>query len=202
VRRLVFLLPGLVLAGCGGCGSGGTETVQVTTTLQVTTTVQAAPTESTSTTGPELPSNDPDDVTGQLDIRNFDATRTDDLIAVSLTTYEQWNSSVLAGPGGAKPGPNRITILYDVTLDGKPDYRGRMIWSGGELSLFISGRGSAFEPVPVERPDNVTAQFVHPVDVFFTSGPTKDIQIKALSVYNGALDKAPDDGKWLLLPKA
>jgi hypothetical protein len=198
VRRLALVLPALALYGCG---SGGTETVQVTTTLQVTTTVQAPATEPTETTGPELPSNDPDDVAGQLDIRNFNATRTDDLLAVSLTTYEQWNSSVLAGPGGPTPGPNRLTILYDVNLDGKPDYRGRAIWSGGELSLFISGKGSAFEPVPVERPDTVTAQFVHPVDVFFPSGAVGDMQIKALTVYNGALDKAPDDAKWVSLPK-
>ena len=198
MKRLLFLLlTGLLLAGCG---SGETETVQVTTTLQVTTTVQAGPTESTST-GPELPSNDPDDVPGQLDIRNFNASRNADLLAVSLTTYERWNSSVLAGPGGGSPGPNRITVLYDADLDGKPDYRGRMIWAGGELSLFISGSGSLFEPVPVERPDNVTAQFVHPVDVFFPTGGTKDMQIKAVSFYNGALDNAPDDGRWLSVPK-
>jgi hypothetical protein len=109
----------------------------VTTTLEVTTTVEAPPTEST---GPALPTTDPDDVDGKLDVRNLNATRTGDLIAVSLTTYEPWSSSILAGPPGEQ-GPNRITILYDVDLDGTADYRGRVIEAGGELSVSSAGRG-------------------------------------------------------------
>jgi hypothetical protein len=193
-----LVAPVLLFAGCGG---GRTETIEVTTTVQMTTTVQVAPNEPNSTTGPELPSNDLDDVEGQLDVRNFTATRAGDLLAVSLTTYEQWNSSVLAGPGGAKPGPNRITILYDADQDGVADYRGRMIWAGGELSLFIGGSGSQFEPVPIERPDSHTAQFVHPADVFFPSGSSDvDIQVKAVTVYNGMEDKAPEGREWLGVP--
>jgi hypothetical protein len=185
-----------LLLGLAGCSSGATVT-----TVQVTTTVEAAPTVA-ATTGPELPSTDPDDVGGQLDVRNFNATRTGDLLAVSLTTYAPWNSSVLAGPGGATAGANSITILYDVDLDGKPDYRGRMIWAGGALSLFISGSGSQFEPVPVERPDSTTAQFVHPADVLFTGGgPTDvDVQLAARTVFSGAEDDAPDAGQWLGVP--
>jgi hypothetical protein len=57
--------------------------------------------------------------------------------------------------------------------------------------------------VPVERPDNHTAQFVHPVDVFFpeAGAPTDvDIQIRAQTVYEGDEDEAPDDGQWLGVP--
>jgi hypothetical protein len=198
-RCLPFVLVALALPGCS---SGGTETVEVTTTLQVTTTVEGAPTIET-TTGPEIPTTDPDDVSGRLDVRNLNATRTGGLLAVSLTTYEPWNSSVLAGPGGTEQGPNRITILYDVDLDGRADYRGRMIWAGSVLSLFIAGSGSQFEPVQVERSDNHTAQFVHPVDVFFPAAgaPTDvDIQIRAQTIYEGQEDEAPDDGQWLGVP--
>jgi hypothetical protein len=198
-RGSSFVLALLTLAGCS---SGSTETVEVTMTRQVTTTVEAAPTVET-TTGPEIPTTDPDDVPGRLDVRNFNATRTGALLAVSLTTYESWNSSVLAGPGGAAQGANQVTILYDVDLDGKPDYRGRMIWSGGTLSLFISGSGSQFEPVPLERPDNHTVQYVHPADVLFVSfdRPIRaDIQLRAETVYEGQTDEAPDDGQWLGVP--
>jgi hypothetical protein len=195
----ILLVVLLVLAGCS---SSETETVEITTTVQATTTVEAvAPTVATTTTAPA--GNDPDDVDGQLDIRNLNATRTDDLLAVSLTTYEPWSSNVLVGPALGEQGPNRITIFYDVDLDGRADYRGRMIWGDGELALRLSGSGSEFEPIPIERPNNVTAQFVHPVDVFFVpSGGSSevDIQIRAKSLYNGQEDKAPDAGKWLRVP--
>jgi hypothetical protein len=96
-------------------------------------------------------------------------------------------------------GRNRITVLYDVDLDGGADYRGRFIFADGDLSVHLSGSGSAFEPIPVERPDNRTAQFVHPVDVLFlsVSGSTEgEVQIQARTVYEGAGDRAPDRG-WL-----
>ena len=195
----ILLVVLLVLAGCS---SSETETVEITTTVQATTTVEAvAPTVATTTTAPA--GDDPDDVDGQLDIRNLNATRTDDLLAVSLTTYEPWSSNVLVGPALGEQGPNRITIFYDVDLDGRADYRGRMIWGDGELALRLSGSGSEFEPIPIERPNNVTAQFVHPVDVFFVpSGGSSevDIQIRAKSLYNGREDRVPDAGKWLRVP--
>jgi hypothetical protein len=195
----ILLVALLVLAGCS---SSETETVEITTTVQATTTVEAvAPTVATTTTAPA--GNDPDDVDGQLDIRNLNATRTDDLLAVSLTTYEPWSSNVLVGPALGEQGPNRITIFYDVDLDGRADYRGRIIWGDGELALRLSGSGSEFEPIPIERPNNVTAQFVHPVDVFFVpSGGSSevDIQIRAKSLYNGREDRVPDAGKWLRVP--
>jgi hypothetical protein len=195
----ILLVVLLVLAGCS---SSETETVEITTTVQATTTVEAvAPTVATTTTAPA--GNDPDDVDGQLDIRNLNATRTGDLLAVSLTTYEPWSSNVLVGPALGEQGPNRITIFYDVDLDGQADYRGRMIWGDGELALRLSGSGSEFEPIPIERPNNLTAQFVHPVDVFFVpSGGSSevDIQIRAKSLYNAQEDKAPDAGKWLRVP--
>jgi hypothetical protein len=197
--RGILLVAVLVLASCS---SGETETVEITTTVQATTTVEAAaPTVATTTTAPEPAGNDPDDVDGQLDIRDLNATRNGDLLSVSLKTYEPWSSNVLVGTP-LKAGPNQLTISYDVDLDGKADYRGRVIFAGGELSVFISGSGSAFEPVPVERPNNKTAQFVHPVDIFFVSSGASskaDIQIRAKSLYNGEEDRAPDSG-WLKVP--
>jgi hypothetical protein len=191
------------LLALAGCSSGGTETVEMTTTVQVTTTVEAQSPTLATTTSAEPAGNDPDEVEGQLDVRNLNTTRTGDLLAVSLSTYEPWSSNVLVGPGPNRYGPNRLTILYDIDLDGAPDYRGKIVYSGGELSLYLTGEGQAFEPVPVERPNNVTAQFVHPVDVFFVpSGGSSDVdvQIRLRSLYNGQEDEAPDAGKWLRVP--
>jgi hypothetical protein len=198
VRWAAFLALLLVVPGCG---SGSTQTVEVTTTVQETTTVEApAPTGATTTT-PNPAGNDPDDVEGQLDIRDLNGTRTGDLVAVSLKTYEPWSSNVLVG-SPLKVGPNWLTIYYDADLDGHSDYRGRVIFAGGELSVFISGSGSQFEPIPVERPNAMTMQFVHPVDVFFTTlgdSSDVDIQIRAESFYNGQKDRAPDNG-WIKVP--
>jgi hypothetical protein len=190
--RRALLVAVLLVAGCS---SGETQTVEVTTTAEVTTTVEAP------TVAPKPVGNDPDDVDGQLDIRDLNATRTGDLLAVSLKTYEAWSSNVLVGTP-LKAGTNQLTISYDVDLDGRADYRGRVIFAGGALSVFISGSGSQFEPIPVERPNDKTAQFVHPVDVFFASSGSAsvtDIQIRAKSVYNGHEDRAPDSG-WLGVP--
>jgi hypothetical protein len=197
-----MLLAVLVLPACG---SGGDATT-VTTTVSQTVTVSAPPTTAESTTSAatttaEKPSFDPDDVDGQLDIRDLNAKRTSGLLAVSLTTYEPWSSNVLVGPAPNRAGPNRLVILYDVNLDGVTDYRGKIVFVDGTLSLSITGRGQAFEAIPVERPNNVTAQYVHPADVFFPSGSSKkDIQIQARSLYNGQQDKAPGDGMWLGVP--
>lgn len=194
--RWAVLLGLLVVAGCG---SGSTETVEVTTTVQVTTTVEAPATSTATTTAPKPAGNDPDDVDGQLDIRDLNATRTGDLIAVSLKTYDPWSSNVLVG-SPVKVGPNRLTVYYDLDLDGRADRRGLVIFAGNKLSVFLSGGGQQFEAVPVERPNDVTAQYVHPVDIFFVNGSSDvGIQIRAESFYNGQTDQAPDHG-WIKVP--
>jgi hypothetical protein len=194
--RPLLLLAVLVVAGCG---SGSTETVQITTTVQVTTTVEAQPTTSEATTTQQPAALDPDDVSGQLDLRDLTAKRNGDLLSVSVKTYDPWSSNVLVG-SPTDVGPNRLTIFYDIDLDGHSDRRGRVIFAGGRLSLFLSGGGQQFEAVPVERPNNVTAQYVHPVDIFFVGASSQtDIQIRAESFYNGEKDRAPDHG-WVGVP--
>ncbi len=200
MRRASLIL--LAVLALPACGSGGNSTT-VTTTVSQTVTVAAPPptTDGSATQPATKPSFDPDDVEGQLDIRDLSAKQTSGLLAVSLKTYEPWSSNVLVGPAPNQAGPNRLVILYDVNLDGVPDYRGKIVFVGGNLSLSITGRGQAFEAIPVERPNNTTAQYVHPMDVFFPSGSSKkDIQIQARSFYNGQQDKAPDDGMWLGVP--
>jgi hypothetical protein len=199
MKRLLPFLGILALAACGG--AGGTTTVAVTETVHVTTTVAPPPPPTSEGTTTEAPAGtDPDDVAGSLDIRDFKAKRKGSLITITISTYEAWDESVLTGDPLA-PGPNTLTVLYDVDLDQKADYRAKLIFSGGRLSAFISGSGSQFEPVPVRRPDDFTARFTHPLDVLSKlPAPESDIQLQARSVFAGETDRAPDGGQWLGVP--
>jgi hypothetical protein len=193
---LTALVAVAMLAACSS-DDDDAETVRAETrTAEVTT----------GTEPPEQPGSaeDPDDVTSPLDLESASAVRTGDLLAVSMTTYEEWGAEVLSSPRLDRPGPNRLTVLYDIDLDGRADYTGKIIFAEGALSVVIAGRGQAFEPVPVERPDDATAQFVHPVDVLFVVlGQEEvesdvDIQLRFESVVEGAKDRAPDRG-WMLV---
>jgi hypothetical protein len=195
--HLLTLIAVAVLASCSfDDGNGETVRAEQTTTAEVTTDAEP----------PEQPGlgEDPDDVTSPLDLEAVSAVRTGDLLAVSLTTYEEWGDEVLSAPRLGRPGPNRLTVLYDVDLDGRADYTGEIVFAEGALSVAIAGRGQAFEPVPVERPEDATAQFVHPVDVLFVVlGQEEvesdvDIQLAFESVVDGAKDRAPDRG-WMLV---
>ena len=197
MRRIAPLLGLVFLAACGGSG-GETVTVGVTQTVQVTTTVEA-PATSEGTTTQATPGTDPDDVSGSLDIRDFKASQQGGLIVITISTYDPWSSSVLAGDP-LDPGPNTMTVLYDVNLDGKTDYRAKLVYAGGRLSAFISGSGSQFEPLKVRRTDASTATFAHPVDIFTKLPPKGDIQLRAQTVFAGEEDRAPDDGQWLGVP--
>ena len=198
MRRVAPLIGVVALAACGGSG-GETVTVGVTETVQVTTTVEAPPTTSEGTTTAAQEGTDPDDVAGNLDIRDFKARQKGGLITITLSTYEAWAPNVLTGDP-LHPGPNTMTVLYDVDLDGKTDYRAKLVFAGGRLSAFISGSGSQFEPIPVRRPDAFTARFTHPVDVFTKLPANGDIQLRAQTVFAGEEDRAPDDGQWLGVP--
>jgi hypothetical protein len=125
--------PFIVVVALAACGGGGTETLEVTQTVHVTTTVEAPPpTTSEGTTTGAPAGTDPDDVSGSLDIRDFKASQGNGLITVTLSTYEAWVSSVLAGDP-LSPGPNTMTVLYDVDIDGKTDYRAKLVFAGGRL---------------------------------------------------------------------
>jgi hypothetical protein len=202
----VKLLPALCLAlllavGCSGDDDGAETKATPTpgdTTLATTTEEEPQP--------PGV-AEDLNDVGGPLDLRRASAVRTGELLAVSVTTYEEWQDDLLTGPSIDRQGPNRLTVLYDIDLDGRADYTGKMIFAEGALSLVISGEGQAFEPIPVERPDGATAAAVHPADVFFVLlgeegiESETDIQVAIESSAVGFKDRIPAEG-WILVPFA
>jgi hypothetical protein len=196
--RSILYLAALLTVGCSGDG-GETDPVPTSGgTTTATTTAEEQP-------QPSGVAEDLNDVGGPLDLQRASAVRTGDLLAVSVTTYEDWEDDLLTGPRLDKQGANRLTVLYDIDLDGRADYAGKVIFAEGALSLVISGEGQAFEPVPAERPDAATAGAVHPVDVFL---PGKneihtdvDLQVAVESSAVGFKDRIPAEG-WILVPFA
>ena len=178
-----------------------TATREATTTVEVTTTVTVTTVEEET----EEPSIDPDDVEGPLDVRDVTARRDGDVLRTEITMYEPWASSLLGGRSVVEPGTERITILYDIDLDGRADYRGAMALAEGFPGLFVAGRGQRFETVSVRRPDPTTAVVMHPVDVFFVVlgeeevDSERDIQIAVRTALDEEIDRAPDVG-WLGVP--
>jgi hypothetical protein len=199
VRKLVLLalVAAIVASGCSGDGDERDTGAETEAAVGTTTADETVPAQ------PSGLARDLNDVGGPLDLEVASAVRTGDLLAVSVTMHEGWDDDVLAGPRLDRQGPNRLTVLYDVDLDGRTDYRGKIIFAEGALSLVLEGEGQAFEPVPVERPDDATAQFVHPVDVFFVAREGEihsdvDIQLAVESRALGFKDRVPAEG-WILV---
>lgn len=191
----------LLFAGCSG-DDEPTATAPAARTHTVGTTTLAGITEE------EQPlALDPDDVEGPLDLKEVEFVRSGDLLMTTIETWDPWDDSVLESPSLLVPGPNRLTLFYDVDLDGRIDYRGRFIFSEAALFLVISGRGQNFEPVPVERVGETIVSVVHAVDVFFVvlgeeeieSGV--DLQLSVRSQFEGVPDRAPDEA-WIRVPFA
>jgi len=199
------LLAGVVFAVVlAGCAEGGEEagTTQGARTHTVGTTTLSSVTEDMPAVG-----QDPDDVEGPLDLKQVAARREGDLLQLQVEMWGPWEDAVLESPSLLVPGADRLTLFYDVDLDGRIDYRGRFIFSEGVLSLVISGSGQAFEPVPVNRLDERVVSVVHAVGVFFVVlGEAEiesevDLQVAMRSEFGGTADRAPDDG-WIRVPFA
>lgn len=199
-----LLAAAVLVAALVGCAEGGEEadTAQASSTHPVATTTAQSMTEDTQGIG-----QDPDDVVGPLDLKLIEARREGDLFRLEFQMWEPWDEVVLESPSLLVPGTNRLTLFYDVDLDGRIDYRGRFIFSEGVLSLVISGRGQAFEPVPVNRVDNDVISVVHAVDVLFVVlGEAEiesevELQVAMRSEFEGVPDRAPDEG-WIRVPFA
>ena len=131
---------------------------------------------------------DAKDVGGKLDLRTARAARDGTLLRLTVKVYGRWSSKLLR-----RGGKSRLTVLYDVNGDGKADFTGRIVYRG-KLSLWITGRHQAFEPVPVSRPTSTSAYFVHPVDVLFHGTGTKTLGIAITSVNGTHRDRMPDKG--------
>jgi hypothetical protein len=144
--------------------------------------------------------SDPNDVGGKLDLRSVKAVQDGSLLRLTVSTYGPWASKLLKSGGGGRSGPrvgvNALAVQYDVNGDGKTDYTGRIVYRGG-LFVRITGKGKAFESVPVSRPTPSSASFTHPADVLFPEGTPspRKLRLAVVSLYRKR-DRAPNTG-WL-----
>jgi hypothetical protein len=143
--------------------------------------------------------SDPKDTGGKLDISSVDATRTGQVLEVSVTMYGTWPSSVLNSTG-----KNRIQVIFDTNSDGTPDYVGTIADQGGNLRMIIRGHGSTFEPINATRPDDNTVLVKVPGNS--PPNPLHKYQVATKSIFFPAsgpkkVDRAPDSG-WIAVPHA
>lgn len=142
---------------------------------------------------------DPDDVAGKLDLATVTATKSEASapLKIRITTYENWAARLLR-----ESGPNRVIVLFNVDTDPDPEYRGRILYAGGDLFMTISGEGSSFEPLPVRHPNGHTLRTVVPG----SSPPNPDGQVRIAvrsrlyddaDCADGCFDRAPNGG-WVL----
>ena len=140
--------------------------------------------------------SDPNDVAGKLDLKSAKAVAKGQLLRLTIGTWDPWSSKVLVGLGSLA-GRNRLIVLYDVNGDHVADYTGRIVYRNGRLSLWITGRGNQYEPVPVSRPSRTAVTYTHPVDVLFTKPSQTRLNIAVTSTYAGARDRMPDAPGWM-----
>jgi hypothetical protein len=144
---------------------------------------------------------DPDDVAGKLDLATVTGTKADDAapLRIRITTYENWAARLLRDSGR-----NRVFVLFNVDADPKPEYRGEIVYTGGDLVMLISGQGSSFEPLPVRHPNGHTLRTTVPGDS--PPNPEGRVRIAARSRFvdegdcaDRCRDRAPNGG-WLVVP--
>jgi len=133
--------------------------------------------------------------------------------SVTISTWGDWSDKLLPTFSSGIPSPlrgkNRLTVLYDVNGDRKPDFIGRIIYAGqGESGnptavLWIihpATRTSFDHPLGVERPTASSASFLSPVDVFqYLFGNiqgTKTLRLAFTSVIGTHRDRIPNYG-WI-----
>lgn len=144
---------------------------------------------------------DPDDVAGKLDLATVTGTKTDATapLKIRITTYENWAARLLR-----ESGRNRVIVLFNVDTDPETEYRGAIVYAGGDLVMRIRGEGSSFEPLPVRHPNGHTLRTVVPGG----SPPNPDGRVRIAvrsrmyddaECADGCRDRAPNGG-WVLVP--
>jgi arylsulfatase A-like enzyme len=140
---------------------------------------------------------DADDVRGKLDLLQLAYRRLEPggPLEVTVATRGAWRPRTL------RLGvPNRLSLQVDLNGDARPEYRVRIVKTGGRLRAWLLGREGRFRTLPVGRPNAGTVTFVVPTGAA-NPGPV-GVRIRARSVFfrprstcsPACVDHAPDQG--------
>lgn len=119
-------------------------------------------------------------------------------LRIAITTWRSWEPRLLT-----RAAPHRLEVLFDVDADGQTDSRGRVVFDGGALRLWIEGGGWRLEPLELRRAGPATVTVTLPGDVPPNPSVWR-VRIAARSLYvkRGTAcdprcsDRIPDEG-WL-----
>jgi hypothetical protein len=149
---------------------------------------------------------DPDDMTGPLDVRELVWTdKGDDVHTFRLTTDDNWHCSYISKL-------SKMLWYFDGRGDRDMDLIGKVRCldpqeGPRELVMFLSGTesGNSYEAVPVRKPNNHTMRVTFTFDIPELSGPHVDLVIRVRDgVAEGCtsghkcIERAPDEGRWSL----
>lgn len=135
---------------------------------------------------------DPDDLAGVLDIEDLEAEHETGSapMDISLSFHDAFADADLAGGSG-----NKLRLLFDVDLNGTPDFVGRIKKAGTALVLSIREGGSnRFEPLPVTREDDDALSMVIPGTA--PMNPARSIALRAVVTTAAGTDRT----RWLTVP--
>jgi hypothetical protein len=143
---------------------------------------------------------DPNDVPGPLDLELVRAVRSASGQPITFTIRAQapFRKTVLG------PAANWVKVFLNVDVDASVDYVGTITLTGTRLSVFFSGQGNNFEPLPVQRPSVRAMRFTVPGGApLAPNGPVSMIvqshYVNAGSCSMGCLDVAPNSFNWIVI---
>jgi hypothetical protein len=137
---------------------------------------------------------------GPLDLARVSSRRRGDILATTIVARRPWRDSLI------RSGRVKLSLLYDVNEDGKPDRRDVVRWFKGHLTSWIStSDNQGIQAARLARSSPTTVSIDRPAEVFFSAAGqapllgTEPIGVAAVARWKGGSDRVPDRG-WIVVP--
>ena len=180
------LLVGVIVGRATGSGSSRTVTVSETVERSVVVGAQHIGA-----------ARDPRN-TGPLDLSRVSSARRGALLETTIVARAPWRDSLL------RRGV-RLSLLYDVDLDGSADRRDIVSLFNGKLMSWISSLGQGVQRAEVTRRSPTTITVSRDASLFYNRPGqggqllTSAINVAVVAKWNGRVDRVPNRG-WITVP--